>query len=539
MKRIERRRVLLQPRRRFHNIATRGLAVCLVALVLALSALTALAAPTDVVPRGDVAYDLLGSLAAAGRLPGYTLSDFARGDRLYTRGEIAHIIAQMPPADSATSDPGSRFAAAERVLRSEFAEELKHLQSETAPNSATPARVGDLTGQIKARALTDPAAGTATLRFAGSLPLGRDGYAVLSASNYRYEWSANGGKDYPVIETAFARVNTRFLDVSLGRRPIRWGPGYSGPLLFSDAAASLPMLQLEKGFRLPGSLGRHIGPLYFTEFASTFTEDDVPEAPPDARGTRRYVEGRRLETNGTGRWTLSLAEAFKSTRLPDPLWTLVLPYYIYQNNWTSTSEHRLLGFLPSQTFPDSSWFNYLADVSVSYRAGGHGTQVYGDLVLDDLKTAFLGFGQNTQTPRKIGEQIGVHLPDLDGRGRFGAWIEYTNIDPETYTHESIANSWQAKGLPLGFPYGPNARVLFGRLDARLSSRVTAALEGTVRRRNDRARPDPDVDMVGGYASYDLSRNAFLGARVGHLREASPGVAATTQNRLEVSAGLGF
>ena len=93
----------------------------LAALLLgSIVSLPAFAAPTDIVPRGDVAYDLLGSLASAGRIPGYSLSDFARGDRLYTRAEAARIVSRIESAKTA-SDP---FAIAERTLRIEFADEL-------------------------------------------------------------------------------------------------------------------------------------------------------------------------------------------------------------------------------------------------------------------------------------------------------------------------------------------------------------------------------------------------------------------------------
>ncbi|MEI6432045.1 MAG: hypothetical protein WCP07_07690, partial [bacterium] len=61
----------------------------LATLSLLVSIGAAFAAPTDIVPRGDIAYDLLAGLAAQGRLPGYTMGDFTRGDRLYTRLEIA------------------------------------------------------------------------------------------------------------------------------------------------------------------------------------------------------------------------------------------------------------------------------------------------------------------------------------------------------------------------------------------------------------------------------------------------------------------
>ena len=118
----------------------------LLAFLVAVACASAQAAPTDLVPRGDIAYDLLGSLGAAGQLPGYSLRDFARGDRLYTRAEIAAILVQSDPAAS------PRYGAAYRVLQIEFAPELTRLGDSRTARTA-PAL---LTAQAKVPRLHPP-----------------------------------------------------------------------------------------------------------------------------------------------------------------------------------------------------------------------------------------------------------------------------------------------------------------------------------------------------------------------------------------------
>jgi hypothetical protein len=529
--------------------------VAAVALLVNFSGVRAvLAAPTDIVPRGDVAYDLLGSLASAGRLPGYTLRDFARGDRLYTRSEMAHIIAQIPEEDSAIDEPDRSFAATERVLRSEFATELKLLGSAVAPNSATPAKVGAISGQIKARALTGPAAGTGTLRFAATLPIGRDGYAVLSGSNYRYEWydpsmpgastatRPNQHFDYPAVETAFVRENGRFLDVSVGKMPLRWGPGYVGGMMLSDDAATIPQIRVEKEFSLWGWLGRQLGPMYFTQLQGIFQEDDIPTAPPNARGTERYLGGRRIESAGDSRWHVAISEGFKSTRLPDPLLVQVLPYYLYQNELTENSRRRFFPFLFPNAEPNTNWFNYVADVNTSYRTDRHGTTVYADLFLDDLK-APSGLGiTGSDTPRKIGQQYGIHVPDLGGVKRYGLRLELTLVDPGTYTNISPPVAWSEGGVPLGFPSGPNADTLFGRFDTVVTDRIQVALEGQTRRSRSTTATSvnqADIDRLGLYGSYALRRNAFVAARYEWEKMTQPALPQRKLSRFEVNAAIGF
>lgn len=514
------------------------------ALLAAAASLTpaAFAAPSDIVPRGDIAYDLLGSLAAAGRVPRATLRDFFRGDRLYTRWEMARFVAAVRQTSAQlTGAQESQLQA----LEIKFGPELKLLG---APGRETggegPARHGALTGALKARASVGPEAADLIGRVSGTVPLGRDGFAAISLGNYRDEWyseagSARGG--YPLVETAVARFNTRAVDVTVGRMPMRWGPGYVGGMLFSDDAPSIPMVQIEKGFKLPGWFGRQLGPIYYTQFAGEFFEDDVATADPVARGTRRYVHGRRIETAGAGKWQFAVSESIKSTRLSDPFWAAALPsYYLYQDSWTrAPGESRgPLGFLASKTYPNSLWLNYLADVNATYRVDGRGGFVFADLLLDDLQ-APSGLGLGNRVPRKIGVQGGVNLPDVDGTGRYGVRLEAASIDKGTFGSISPPVAWSQINFPLGYPTGPNANLFFGRFDAALSERVKGAVEGMVRRRKDDAEPGVEQDRFSLFATYDLRRDLFVGFRLDYVRTAVSGQPETTDTRAEVNLGAGF
>jgi hypothetical protein len=95
--------------------------------LLIVSAVPSLAGPADIVPRGSIAYDLMGSLAARGALPSLSLRDFFRGDRLYTRAEFADFVRQLRRGLTEESSrpnisPEDRLAL--KVLETEFAPEL-------------------------------------------------------------------------------------------------------------------------------------------------------------------------------------------------------------------------------------------------------------------------------------------------------------------------------------------------------------------------------------------------------------------------------
>lgn len=535
--------------------------------------------PADVVPRGDIAYDLLASLAGAGRLPGRTRADFFRGDRLYTRGEMARVIAGILPSEL-LPDQGLALSSLVRRFHSELSRIDAADEAALAASSAgsglgmgvsgfvpveqngrivgeRPSYVealanpkgarGFFAGQVKLRGLTDPAAGHLVGRAAGLLPLGRDGFAAVSVGNFRDEWhdgshSSLGGsfarQSYPAVETAMIRVDGRALNVTLGRMPLRWGPGYAGALLFSDEAPAITQIHFDKSFRLPGTLGRRLGRLHFSQFAGQFSEAEVLTAAENARGTRRYVLGRRFQTEGSGPWDFSVAEAFKSTRLPDAWAPMILPFYTYQNDWTKSNKERWFGFLASGAQPNTFWLNYMVDVGASYRADARGTRFYADLLADDLK-APKGLGKGDETPRKIGAQVGVHIPDLGGQGRYAARLEYATIDLNTYTNISPPIAWAQDGLPLGHPTGPNARVFFGRLDATLTEKVTMAVEGAARRRASNDGPEANAERIGLYASYAASPSAFFGARLEYRRITPPGATSDKSARAELNAGIGF
>lgn len=518
------------------------------------------AAPYDIVPRGDIAYDLLGSLAAAGRVPGATLRDFSRGDRLYTRREIARFVLSV--REAADSGAGAAALAPEqrtqlKALEIEFEPELRFLPGYAGRSTADDTRSGALSGQLKLRASADPAAFDAIVRVSGTLPVGRDGYAALSAGNYRDEWYSEEGMTrggYPPVESAFVRVNTRALDVTVGRKPLRWGPGFSGALLLADEAPSVPMVQVEKGFRLPGWFGKTFGRLYFTQFAGEFFEDDVATADPIARGTRRYLFGRRIETQEAGRFTVSLGESFKSTRLPDAFYAFTLPsFYFYQDTYTRYpgDPRRPLQFLATTPpYQNTSWLNYLGDAQVAYRVDSRGTVLYSDLLLDDIK-APEGIGKGNDTPRKIGFQLGAYAPALDRAGRYAARLEYTTIDTGTYLNASPPVYWDNNGKPLGYASQTNADVFFGRVDAAFSPRFKAAAEGYVRRAKDETGGDPgrlgavspafDADRFSLFATYTLRRDAFVGLRLDRtsVTPSAPGSARQTDTRAELNFGVGF
>ena len=459
------------------------------AAVFVLSA-PALATPDDIVPRGHPVYDLLGKNDPSLR----------RGDVFLTRRDARERLGKSPDPESALWAAMAReFGIAGEIL------------------VAKPAGAGSLTLRAADGAAvlgTDNRA--LSVRLAGAAPVGQ-GFAVgMAGSGWR-------DREGSTLETAYVTLPGRALDVTVGKRPIRWGPGYTGGLLFSDEGTSFAQIAAEKSFSLPGGLGKRLGRLRFEQLYGQSFESNFVNAEPNSRGTRRYLGGRRVSTDTDSRWSFSYAESIKNTRLPSPILSQILPYYVYQNDWTATSKDRWLPFLPSSSRqPNSFWLNFQADATVSYRDRTSGVTGYADYLLDDIK-APKGLGQNFRVPPRTGLLLGVHVPRFGADGRFDGRLEMARLDTLTYTNATPPLDWQRGGRPLGYNAGGNVNVLFARVNTSLSDRDGAALEYRSQRPRD-ASPELSgaavprkENRISLFAHRALDGRKFVGLRIDYVR----------------------
>ena len=191
----------------------------------------------EIVAPGDPLYARLAAAARLGLLPGWQPVDFLRGDRLFTRRELAPLLEKLPS---------------------------------------------------KAEILV---LGTAPRGFA-------------AGSGWQVQATKNG------VTAAELSTSWRGWELSAGRKPLRWGPGWTGGMLFSDSAPPLDRIGVSKRF----------GSITFEQFYGQYFEPEDLSAPKDtASGTRRHLAGRRLTFQNRGPWEISAGEAIKALRLPDPV----------------------------------------------------------------------------------------------------------------------------------------------------------------------------------------------------------------------------
>ncbi len=460
-------------------------------------------APYDLVPRDDWSYDVLARWAARGLIPNGRAAREFHGDEPLTREAMAALVIRISEQPRAL--PAGDVALLAQLVQG-FAPEIRRagrdpdalLHSLAGPPAASGrpylARpVGRLTGFGLAR-LSDRSNDGATIRgvYRGAAVGSLDSrlLAALSVTNERQLYSTDPNA-FPILEHYLLRWHSGFGDWEFGKTGRRWGPGWNGTMLVSDDAPDIFQLDWKIRFSL-GFLGRDYT---FEQFAGTV--DDV--------GGRRYIAARRLSRPFGRRAGASISEAIKSSSTRDFPAALVLPFYAYNHLvFTDAEKARTV--------------NYLADGDLWY-APSDSVQLYGDLVIDDITTT-LGLGYSV--PRKIGYQLGVHLPRLN-RGRTDVRLEWALTDGEkpgsnlheggTYIHRNPSLSWFHDELPIGHPMGTNRRGPFARVRHRFGRRFTAIGEWEDERQ---WRPTPVVGdrrraML--YGAYDIRSDFSLSVRI--------------------------
>jgi hypothetical protein len=300
-------------------------------------------------------------------------------------------------------------------------------------------------------------------RLYGVTSLGRDVDLVYVADTTRSLFERR--PQMPWAYTAQLRAYTSLGEWRIGQSPIRWGGGYSGAMLLSDNPP--PLFHVD--YRTTWHLGRLLRTWRFEQLAAAFTED----------GERRYLMARRLHRELSPQWEISLAEAFKASKLPYGMTAFILPFYLYQHIYTWQLYDR-----------NDDWFNYMAEVQVQYRFNDQ--MFYFNLLLDDIQAPRWLTRFRYTTPRKSGVLVGYHVP-LPGNGQFAVELAHTDGDPGggVYSFKSPANRWVYRDAVLGHPVGTNRDMLWLRLDLPIASRTYLALEHVNTRR---ANASPEVPV---------------------------------------------
>jgi len=271
--------------------------------------------------------------------------------------------------------------------------------------------------------------------------------------------------------------------VQFGRSRWHWGPGDEASLTLSRTSAAFTALMVRArlaairadGFILNGTLDA-------------------------AKGEQ--LAAHRLEWQPQSRLRIGITETarYHATGWL-PLYAVgIIPYVIVQR-------------LETQDNPDSLGAvrnNVMFAMDAAWRVTT-GTRVYGEVLIDDLHA------RTAEVPNKYAWQIGWEGVGMIGETRLSWGGEWTRLTRYVYT-SFFGESYEAQGVPLGFPTGPDARrvTLRGAMDLGRDWQLRARVASTDKGENTIDQPftpgSSSTDAASFQGVVERTRSGELGMR---------------------------
>jgi hypothetical protein len=230
---------------------------------------------------------------------------------------------------------------------------------------------------------------------------------------------------------AYLQIHSPVLDLGFGRRPVRWGPGYNGSLLFNGIVPLNCFYMLDKKIDSIFSFTAFFG-------APDYKKEFFPESQPDssiyARG-ERYTGGHRAEVVLFKKIKIGLNEVVvcngqkEFNRYINPLQM----YYLVSSNSDLSS-------------------NLLASIDI-WAQLYPGLTLYGEFLDDDITVFEKG------NPDRFAYQLGSAYHDT--LRKISIRAEYTYVKAYCYTHFKSSKNWYMwSNYPVGYWTGPDADNLY-------------------------------------------------------------------------------
>lgn len=262
------------------------------------------------------------------------------------------------------------------------------------------------------------------------------------ADSNRYPYRAGSGNDgFDFDETdAFVTYQAPHVELLFGKTRNRWGNAQSSVLGLSNLPTSYT--QFRTRFRF--------GPAELTALQAKLYQNPpvVSETDTTADGIARrqyadkYLAAHRLQFNLCSRLQIGFYESI-----------------VYGERGFDVDYLNPLMFLRSAEHYNGDRDNALMGGDFKWRAF-YNTFIYGELLIDDIRTTKLGTGWYGNKLAYLG---GLRLYDPVGLPNVCTTVEYCRIEPYVYSHKYPINSYQHHGTLLGHSSGPNSDAFFASL----------------------------------------------------------------------------
>jgi hypothetical protein len=258
-----------------------------------------------------------------------------------------------------------------------------------------------------------------------------DIYIGKMSQGWRYGEEFFSLEDVLIFSDRFyVSMGTPFLDVTLGRDKLRWGPGRTGTLLLSDGAPSYTLLSASK------------------TFGSKLKVSSVSGILDSEEG--KYLAGHRIDIAPSNSIQIGLAEtAIYHSRFVEPLYAVSLVPF--------TLVERILHRDSRDTGLDDPLRNNVGISTDFVLRARKGISVYGELMVDDWSE------ETSKRPTKLAYQIGTALSAPAGNRTVNAVAELSRVWNYTYSvsySQYHDRDHSHQGAPLGYYLGPDSKHVF-------------------------------------------------------------------------------
>jgi len=245
------------------------------------------------------------------------------------------------------------------------------------------------------------------------------------------------------------------LEVLFGRDKLSWGPGSSGSLILSDAAAPFDMVNVTLDFGVVRATGFFTSLDDFRLLSALPFQGDTLQAGEVAR---RHLSGHRIDVRVLRTLEIGLSE---TVMYGGPDRELDLGYinplnFFYAQQWNSGENDNPIWSLDVCWWPRER------------------LQAYGQLVVDDLQ--FENKGEKDREPAEIGFLLGLHSGDPFGLDGVSLTAEYVRVNPWTYNQPLPWNRYKYGSALLGHPIGPDSDALMLRVGKWFNEYFSADLD---------------------------------------------------------------
>ncbi len=300
----------------------------------------------------------------------------------------------------------------------------------------------------------------------------------------------------------YARYDTDILSMQVGRERMLWGNGFGDKLILSDNVRVFDFIRGDAQYKSVKYSFVHAWLLGKGSTQKFSLPSDTSFKFSEPVNADKYFAAHRLELSFPELFDVGFQEmVIYSNRSPDLAY--LNPFTLLESAQRSREERD----------------NVLWALDIQ----GHfvrGLEIQGSILFDDIN--FPKWGTNA-VQNKYAFQVGGMLTDPAGLSNVSLAVEYTRIEPYTFSHDrSRDNDYGSLGRILGHHIGSNADSWFFRLDYFFSRKLFTTLRFELQREGNNiydAATDTLISNVGGdflqphRSGRDSDTKEFLGGNL--------------------------